>query len=230
MLDLTNWLTSSQDYFRNMGWGGVALWVGLIVVVQLFLGPLSPVAITGGFIFGMWRGLIAITLGTAAGAALNFILARHVARRAVARRLKGSEKFRLIDVAIGREGWKIIALLRFCPIPFGFANFAYGLTAIRFWPYFLATIVAIIPGNVCFVWLGATAHAGLEVALGAERPRHTLEYVFLVVGLCAAATAMFYITRVARAAVIGATAQPASRPSMIGQSSREEPNVNLRQP
>lgn len=209
MTALIDWLTASHQTFHDLGWIGVAAWVGVIVLCQLFLAPLAPVAIAGGFMFGMTRGFIAITLGTAAGAALNFIIARHFGRGPIARRLARSEKFRLIDEAVGREGWKIIAMLRFCPIPFGFANFAYGLTAIPFWPYFLATVIAIIPGNLCFVWLGATAHAGLEVALGTARPRHPFEYALLVVGLCAVFAAMAYIAKVARAAVLGTSANNA---------------------
>jgi uncharacterized membrane protein YdjX (TVP38/TMEM64 family) len=201
MTALIHWLTASQEYFRDLGWIGVAAWVGVIVLVQLVLAPLSPVAIAGGFVFGLSRGFIAITLGTAAGAALNFIIARHVARNAIAHRLERHAKFQLIDRAIGREGWKIVALLRFCPIPFGFANLAYGLTAIPFWPYFLATIIAIIPGNLFFVWLGASAHVGLEVMLGTQRPHHPLEYAMLAIGLCAAFAAMAYIAKIARAAM-----------------------------
>ena len=151
--------------------------------------------------FGLGRGLLAITIGTATGAALNFILSRRFARGPIARRLERNPKFQLIDAAIGREGWKIIALLRFCPIPFGFANYAYGMTAIAFWPYFLATVIAIIPGNLLFAWIGATANVGLEVALGTNRPRHPAEYALFGAGLVAACVAMAYIGRVARTAL-----------------------------
>jgi uncharacterized membrane protein YdjX (TVP38/TMEM64 family) len=194
-------LTASQDFFSQLGWMGVLAYAGLIVVVQLCLAPLSPLAIAGGFIFGLGRGFIAITLGTAVGAALNFLIARHLARGFVAQRLERNEKFRLIDAAIGREGWKIIALLRFCPIPFGLANFAYGITAIPFWPYFITSVFAIVPANLSFVWFGATAQAGLEVMLGTNRPRHPLEYTLLILGLVAAFAAMTYIGKIARAAV-----------------------------
>lgn len=201
MIELAHWLTASQEFFHRLGWLGVLAYAGIVLLVQLFLAPLAPIAIAGGLVFGLARGLAAITLGTYAGAAVNFLISRHVARDAIAHKLEKHEKFMLIDSAIGREGWKIIALLRFCPIPFGFANYAYGLTAIPFWPYFLATIVAIIPGNVFFVWLGATAHAGLEVALGTGRPRHPFEYAMMAVGLAAAFGAMTYISRIAKVAM-----------------------------
>jgi uncharacterized membrane protein YdjX (TVP38/TMEM64 family) len=85
-------------------------------------------------------------------------------------------------------------------MPFGIANYCYGLTAIPFWPYFFATAVAITPNNMFFIWLGITAHEGLAAVSGAKT-RHPGEYVMLVVGLLAAFAALTYITRIARAAL-----------------------------
>lgn len=205
MSSLIDWLNASQQYFQNLGWLGVLAYAGVIVVVQLFLMPLSPFAVAAGVFFGFGRGFAAITLGTALGAAVNFLIARHVARGVVAGRLARNEKFRLIDAAIGREGWKIIALLRFCPIPFGLANFSYGLTAVAFWPYMLATIFAVIPANCFFVWLGSTAHAGIQAALGAGQ-QHPFKYVLMGVAIVAAFGALTYVTRIARAAVANQSA------------------------
>ncbi|MHA3775086.1 TVP38/TMEM64 family protein [Verrucomicrobiota bacterium sgz303538] len=190
-----------QHTFLELGWLGVLAYAAVIAVFQMTMLPLSPLAIAGGLIFGPQRGFIALTLGTGAGAAINFMISRHIARDPFARRLGQNEKFRLIDAAIGREGWKIVALLRFCPIPFGLANFCYGLTAIPFWPYFVATVLAIIPGNLFFTWLGATAHEGLQAVVGAGRPRHPGEYALMVAGLLAGFAALTYITKIARAAV-----------------------------
>ena len=197
----TDLLLASHEKFQHLGWLGVFAYAGGIVLLQLVGIPLSPVAIGAGGVFGFWKGFVAITLGTNAGAALNFLISRHLARNAVNRWLGHHEKFRLIDRAIGREGWKIIALLRLCPMPFGLANYAYGLTAIGFWPYFLATFVAIIPGNCFFVWLGFSAHHGLAAATGAEHAKHPGEYAFIVVGLVAAFFALRHITKLAKAAV-----------------------------
>lgn len=201
MVALTQWLTSFENYFREMGWLGVLLFAGAIVLVQFVAAPLSPMGIAAGLIFGFGRGFAALFLGTALGALLNFLLARYLLRQPIARRLAANEKFHAIDSAIGREGWKIVALLRFCPIPFGFANYCYGLTAIPLLPYLAATIFAIMPANLFFVWLGVTAHEGLAAATGSGRPRHPLEYVFLAVGLIAAFLALRQVSRVARQAL-----------------------------
>ncbi|HSI11511.1 MAG TPA: VTT domain-containing protein [Chthoniobacter sp.] len=194
---LDHWHTTLQAW----GWLGVFGYALALVVLQMGFIPLAIFGVAAGAIFGFWKGVIAITIGTNIGAVINFLLSRYVARGAVSRYLSHHEKFRLIDAAIGREGGKIIALLRLCPMPFGLANYAYGLTAIPFWPYFLATFLAIIPANCFFVWLGASAQEGLAAASGAGRPRHPGEYVLMGVGLVAAFCALNYIARVAKAAV-----------------------------
>ena len=198
---LTDLLLASHDKFQHLGWLGVLAYAGALVLLQMVIIPLAPTALAAGGVFGFWKGFIAITLGTNAGAALNFLISRHLARNAVSRWLGHHEKFRLIDSAVGREGWKIIALLRLCPIPFGLANYAYGLTAIGFWPYFLATFFAIIPANCFFVWLGSSAQHGLAAATGAEQARHPGEYAFLAIGLIAAFLVLRHITKLAKAAV-----------------------------
>ncbi len=194
---LLHWL----EQFQSLGFPGVLAYAGAVVLLQLVCIPLSPFGLAAGGAFGFWQGLVAITIGTNAGGAVNFLISRHLARNAVQRWLGHHEKFRLIDSAIGREGWKIIALLRLCPMPFGIANYAYGLTAIGFWPYFLATFFAIIPANCFFVWLGSSARHSLAAAAGAEHAKHPGEYVFLVVGLVAFFFALRHITKLAKAAV-----------------------------
>ena len=201
MSALTHWLTSSQDYFRELGWLGVLLYAGAIVLLGVVCAPLSPAAVAGGMMFGFGRGFVAITLGTGGAAVVNFLISRYLLREPIARRLEKNEKFRLIDEAIGREGWKIVGLLRFVPMPFGVANYGYGLTAIPLLPYTLATVAAIIPANAFLTWVGVTAGEGVAVATGAGHARHPGEYVFLGLGLIAFFLALRQITKIARSAL-----------------------------
>ena len=114
----TRWLAESEQFFHQLGWSGVLVYALVIAVAGLVSAPLSPLAIGAGVLFGLGRGIVAIELGTTLSAALNFIISRYVARGFVHRRVMRDQRFRLIDEAIGREGWKIIALLRFVPMPF----------------------------------------------------------------------------------------------------------------
>jgi uncharacterized membrane protein YdjX (TVP38/TMEM64 family) len=201
MQTLIHWLSSSEHFFQSLGWLGVLAFSVSMAVVAIASAPLSIFAVSAGIFFGLSRGVIAVEIGTVLSAALNFYISRHVARGPLERKIGANPKFRAIDSAVGREGWKIVALIRLVPMPFGFVNYAFGLTSVRFLPYLAATALAIIPGNIFFVWIGATAQAGLHAAIGAGRPRHPMENVFLVVGLIAVFVALTYITRIARAAI-----------------------------
>ncbi len=198
---LTAWLASSQEFFHQLGWLGVVAFAVTMAVAGLAAVPLSPFAITAGLVFGFGRGLLAVQLGTMLSSALNFLISRHFARRFVQQRLATHPKFRSIDGAVGREGWKIVAMMRFVPVPFGLLNYLLGLTAIGFWPYLIATALPIILGNSFFVWIGTTANAGLEAATGAGRPRHPIEVAMMVLGMLAAFAALTYVTKIARQAI-----------------------------
>ncbi len=197
---LLHYLEALQGWVNEHPGSGVFVFAGAFLFVQLFMLPVSPLGMAAGLFFGFWKGLFALSLGCFLGATVNFFLVRWFARDFVRRKLAGNEKFRIIDTAIAREGWRIVALLRFVPIPFGLANYCYGLTPIRYLPYIAATSVAIIPANSFFTWLGSTFNGELS-ALVKGRPRHPMEYVFLALAILAAALALRMVAKSARSAV-----------------------------
>jgi uncharacterized membrane protein YdjX (TVP38/TMEM64 family) len=198
---LSQYFLHWESFFHSLGFLGVLAFALAIILLQLLCLPLSPFGIMAGLFFGVANGFIAVELGTALGAGCNFLLSRYTMRERVARWLSGHEKFRLIDRAIGQEGWKIIALLRFCPIPFGLANYSFGLTAVGFGPYMLATVFAIIPANFFFVWFGATSR-DLALSLLAGQAKTTPnQTIFTVVGVVAFFLALTYVGKIAKAAI-----------------------------
>ncbi len=208
---LSQYFLHWENFFQGLGLFGVLMFALTLVVLQVFCLPLSPFGIMAGLFFGVANGFAAIELGTSLGAAINFFLSRYFLRERFAHWLSNHEKFQLIDAAIGREGWKIIALLRFCPIPFGLANYSYGLTAVRFWPYMLATVFAIIPANFFFVWFGATSHDALAVLTGGAKATPG-QAAFTVIGLVAFFLVLTYIAKIARGAIArGERPVPAER-------------------
>ena len=198
---LVQFLEHLQQSIQDMGGLGILAFAGIFVLAQMFMVPVAPLGMAFGLFFGFAQGWPGLMFGCVIGASINFLISRHLARAAVTRWLGGNEKFRMIDRAVAREGWKIVALLRFVPIPFGLANYCYGLTPVRFWPYLGATALAIIPPNCLFVWMGATFHGSLSSLVGKGRVHHPLEYVFLGVGVIAAVFALRYVAKVARKAV-----------------------------
>jgi uncharacterized membrane protein YdjX (TVP38/TMEM64 family) len=198
---LSQYFLHWETFFHGLGFLGVVAFAATIVLLQIFCLPLAPFGIMAGLFFGLANGFAAIEIGTGLGAAINFLLSRHILRERVTRWLGHHEKFRLIDRAIGREGWKIIALLRLCPIPFGIANYSYGLTAVAFGPYMLATFFAIIPANFFFVWFGATSHDLALAVLTGNAKATPNQAVFTIIGLVAFFVALTYVAKIARTAI-----------------------------
>jgi hypothetical protein len=102
-----------------------------------------------------------------------------------------------VDRAIAEGGWKVVALLRLSPaMPFSAGNYLFGLTAVSFWPYVLASWAAMLPGTFLYVYLG---HAGRVAAAGTARS--PAEWALLGVGLLATIAVTVYVTRLARRAM-----------------------------
>jgi uncharacterized membrane protein YdjX (TVP38/TMEM64 family) len=146
--------------------------------------------------------------GATLGAALAFLIARYLLRVRIEKFAQGNRKFGAIDAAIGKQGWKIVGLLRLSPlIPFNASNYFYGVTSVGFWPYLLASVVGMLPGTLLYAYLGAVGQAGIG---GGGRKGHSpLEWTFLGVGLLATVGVTFFVSRLAKTALRekGATKQ-----------------------
>lgn len=182
-------------------WGPLALGGVYIVAVLAFV-PGSALTLTGGAVFGLGLGTVTVSLASTTAAALAFLIARYLARDKVAVQAKRYPKFQAIDGAIGAGGWKIIAMLRLSPaVPFSLGNYLYGLTAIRFWPYVLASWLFMLPGTFMYVYLGHVGTEGLRSAAGGERGRSPAEWALLTVGLVATIAVSIYVTRLSKKAL-----------------------------
>lgn len=151
---MTHWLETYLSNLGHFGVGSGVLFVISFAALSMLGLPLIPFAVAAGALFGLAGGLAGTVIGSTLGAAAGFLCSRYLARDRFARMLEGNSKFAVIDRAIQREGWKIVGLLRMCPLPFGLSNYAYGLTGVTFGHYLLATIFGMLPGETVFVYLG----------------------------------------------------------------------------
>lgn len=178
-----------------------ALWFGVAYVVAgLAFVPGAALTMAAGAVFGLVGGTVIVSVSSTLTAALAFLVARYAARRRVAGWAKRNPKFGAIDRAIAEQGWKIVALLRLSPaMPYSLGNYLYGLTAIRFVPYVLASWCCMLPGTILYVFIGHAGAAG--VAAASKGTGQTGRAVLLVVGLTATIAVTFLITRAARRAL-----------------------------
>jgi uncharacterized membrane protein YdjX (TVP38/TMEM64 family) len=194
-------LETISNTIGHLGLIGLLFFAVLLAVSSLFFLPASPVIIATAAVFGFPLGFLGAELGIALGATSGFILSRSFLRKDIAERLRRHPKFRAIDLAIEEEGWKVVALLRLCPIPFGLANYFYGLTAIRFQPYLWTTVLGSLPSVLLFCQLGSAGKAGLEALLSGNFQKGTGEIALLVLSIVATLIALFFLPRFARRAV-----------------------------
>jgi len=84
-------------------------------------------------------------------------------------------------------------------IPFNLSNYFYGLTAVRFWPYALASWIGMMPGAFLYVYIGTSGRAAVLAAAGGEAIKRSWQYwTFLSVGLAATIAVTFWVTKIAR--------------------------------
>lgn len=198
-LPLEAWTASALSGLARLGpWGPAAL-VFLYIAACVLLVPGSLLTLGAGAAFGPATGFGAVWLGATLGAVAAFLVGRYAARAWVEAKVQGDPRFKAVDRAIGREGFKIVLLARLSPaFPFNLLNYACGLTRIGLGPYAAATALGIVPGTLLYVYLGTLAGglAGLST-----RKRSAPEWALLVVGLLATAALAAYASRVARNAL-----------------------------
>ena len=183
-----------RSWIEGLGVWGPVIFVGLYAVWTVAALPGAALTLAGGAVFGLWTGAVAVILGATIGAALAFLIARHLARARVERMTRNSPKLRAVYDAIGEGGWKVVAMLRLSPaLPFNIQNYFYGVTAIGFWPCILATFVFIIPGTFMYVYFGFVAGQ----AAGGGGGTTTAEWILRGVGLLATVGVTVYITKLA---------------------------------
>jgi uncharacterized membrane protein YdjX (TVP38/TMEM64 family) len=192
-------------------WGPVVFILGYAVATVAFI-PGSLLTLAAGAIFGLAKGTLYTFIGATLGACAAFLVARYLARGAIEKKIAGNPKFDAIDRAVGREGFKIVALLRLSPIfPFNLLNYSLGLTKVRFLHYAAAS-VAMIPGTLLYVYYGKAAGSLAELASGAETQKGAESWIFLGVGLLATILVTTYVTRLAGRALRSELDAPAVPP------------------
>ena len=199
--DVQQHLKSALQWIAGLGPFGPAAFATIYVLACVLLIPAWILTLGAGVVFGVVKGSVIVSISSILGASAAFLVGRHLARDRVARKIEGNARFKAIDEAVGREGWKIVFLTRLSPVfPFNLQNYAYGLTRVRFRHYFVASWIGMIPGTILYVYIGSLA--GSLAALGQEeRDRSPLEWTLYGIGLAATVAVTLQVTKLARRAL-----------------------------
>jgi uncharacterized membrane protein YdjX (TVP38/TMEM64 family) len=128
-----------------------------IAIVTLSL-PVSTLAtMTGGFLFGIFPGVLFIITAATIGATLNFLAAKHGFGAQFAAKMaeRGGGAARL-QAALKENEWSALFIMRFAPIvPFFLANLIPAFVGVRTNRFVISTFFGIMPGALVLTSIGA---------------------------------------------------------------------------
>jgi len=148
-------LTDALEWIHGLGPTGLLIFLGIYVLATVFFLPGSILTLGAGVVFGLVKGAIICSISSTLGATCAFLVGRYLARGWVETKIDENMRFKAIDEAVAREGWKIVGLTRLSPVfPFNLLNYAYGITKVSLRDYFLASWIGMMPGTIMYVYMG----------------------------------------------------------------------------
>jgi uncharacterized membrane protein YdjX (TVP38/TMEM64 family) len=150
-----------QTALRSLGsWAAVG-YIGLFALLPAFFFPVAVLALAGGLLFGLWWGSLYTFLGAILNCTLMFFLARFSGRKQVEalieKKLSPVWQQRLANLN-SNGGFALLIILRLIPaVPYNLINYAFGLSAMKYSTYILASSIGIIPGTFAFINIGDKA-------------------------------------------------------------------------
>ena len=158
--DIQGALVAVNDKVHELGALGYVYFALAYIALEVLALPAFPLTASAGYLFGTLPGAIVVVVSATIAASISFHIGRTFLRRYIESWAEGNKTFKAIDSAVGREGFKVVLLLRLSPVlPFALSNYLYGLTSVRYVPYVLATAVGFTPGTLAYVYMGNSAKA-----------------------------------------------------------------------
>jgi uncharacterized membrane protein YdjX (TVP38/TMEM64 family) len=138
-------------------WTAVAFMAAYAVIVALSLPGATVATLTGGFLFGLFPGVLFNVVAAAFGAVAVFLAVRAGAGRETAAKIaaKGGAAARL-QTALQDNEWSVLFLMRLVPaVPFFLANLIPAFVGVRLDRFAITTFLGIIPGALVFTSVGS---------------------------------------------------------------------------
>ncbi|MCX7286923.1 MAG: VTT domain-containing protein [Rhodobacterales bacterium] len=128
-----------------------------IAIVALSLPGGTVATLTGGFLFGLFPGVIFNVIGASGGAILIFLAVRHGFGDRLAQRVaSGGGKAARLMAALRENEWSVLFLMRLVPlVPFVLSNLIPALVGTSLWRFAVSTCLGIIPGALVFTSVGS---------------------------------------------------------------------------
>ncbi|CAD7702928.1 unnamed protein product [Ostreobium quekettii] len=193
--DFLEWLQDNKAL-------GFFIFVAVYSLCTVLFVPGLILSLGAGFIFKIPLGMLAVWVAATIGQTLAFLVGRYLLRDWVAARTRNFKVWQGIEAAVEDEGWKIVGLLRLAPlIPYNALNYALGLTAVKFWHYFIASSIGILPGTALYVVIGSLAEDLSKITSGEGAIDTNVLIVTVVLTIVMVVVVVFLTTFYAKRAI-----------------------------
>lgn len=135
----------------------LAFMAAYVVIVAFSLPGATIATLTGGFLFGVFPGVVFNVLAATIGAVAIFLAARMgLGERLAARMDHAQGAVHRLKVGLDENQWSVLLIMRLVPaVPFFVANLLPALVAVPVSRFALTTFLGIIPGALVYTSVGA---------------------------------------------------------------------------
>lgn len=132
----------------------------IYIAAEVLAIPVFPLTASSGYLFGLIPGTATVLISATIAACISFYIGRTLLRGWASKVTNDWPKWKAIDGAIAKNGFKVILLLRLSPLlPFAVSNYLYGITSVDFASFFAATFLGFAPGTIGIVYAGSAGKA-----------------------------------------------------------------------
>ena len=177
-IDFNLIINESINKISSLGFYGYLYFAAIYIAAEILAIPAMPLTASSGYLFGLIPGTLIVLSSATAAACISFYIGRTFFKSWAQKMISSSKRWKAIDKAITKEGFKVILLLRLSPLlPFAISNYIYGVTSVNFWSFLTATFLGFAPGTFGIVYAGSVGKA-----IFAENSMNFPWYVYLVIG------------------------------------------------
>lgn len=145
-VQLRDWATSVGPWFPMA-------FLAAHVLVTVLPFPRTAFTLAAGLLFGPALGVAIAVSASALSALIALLLVRALGWQLS--HLVSHPRVDSLDDRLRSRGWPAVLSLRLIPaVPFSVLNYAAGASSVGVLPYFLATLVGLLPGTAAVVILG----------------------------------------------------------------------------
>tara|TARA_R110002110_G_C13458571_1_gene717915 strand:- start:2932 stop:3675 length:744 start_codon:yes stop_codon:yes gene_type:complete len=172
---------------RNYVLTALIFMLAYMVIVAFSLPGATIATLTGGFLFGIFPGVLFNVIGATAGAVIIFLAAQWGLGETLKERMDASDGMvAKIKQGIDENQWSMLFFIRLVPaVPFFVANLIPAFLGVPLYRFVISTFFGIMPGGLVYTSVGA----GLgEVFAKGETPNLGIIFephiLLPILGLC----------------------------------------------